>query len=100
MVLKVRFSKLSLNIGPIVFFVNQLLCTHTNLGEKGEAVYTSMEEKAAADRSVREFGFNMIASDKIAMDRSIPDTRLDEYVALRFFMTVVLHIFKCSRNGL
>jgi polypeptide N-acetylgalactosaminyltransferase len=39
-----------------------------------------MAEKTAADQSVREFGFNMIISDKIAMDRTIPDTRMDEYV--------------------
>ena len=49
-------------------------------GENGEAVYVSMAEKAAADRSVQEFGFNMVASDQIAMDRNVPDTRLDEYV--------------------
>ena len=48
------------------------------LGENGEPVYTSMAEKSAADRSTREFGFNMVASDKISMDRAIPDTRLDE----------------------
>lgn len=47
-------------------------------GDGGEPVYTSMSEKQAADRSVREFGFNMVASDKIAMDRTIPDTRLEE----------------------
>lgn len=47
-------------------------------GEGGQAVYTSMEEKLRADQSVREYGFNMVNSDKIAMDRAIPDTRLDE----------------------
>ena len=41
-------------------------------------MYVSMAEKKAADLSVKEFGFNMVASDKIAMDRTIPDTRLDE----------------------
>ncbi|XP_023931769.1 N-acetylgalactosaminyltransferase 7-like [Lingula anatina] len=50
----------------------------TGPGEMGEPVYVSMSEKAAADRAIREFGFNMIASDKIAMDRNIPDTRPDE----------------------
>ena len=52
----------------------RFLCT----GEAGEAVHTQMAEKSAADRSVREFGFNMVVSDKIAMDRTIPDTRPDE----------------------
>ena len=47
-------------------------------GEGGTAVYTSMEEKDKSDRSVREFGFNMVNSDKISMDRTIQDTRLDE----------------------
>ncbi|XP_046343077.1 N-acetylgalactosaminyltransferase 7-like isoform X1 [Haliotis rufescens] len=47
-------------------------------GEMGEPVYTTMEEQSKADQTVREFGFNMVASDKIPMDRSIPDTRMDE----------------------
>jgi polypeptide N-acetylgalactosaminyltransferase len=37
-----------------------------------------MEEKSAADRSTHEFGFNMVNSDKISLDRTIPDTRMDE----------------------
>nr|KAG5700904.1 hypothetical protein BaRGS_012311 [Batillaria attramentaria] len=49
-------------------------------GEEGKAVHTSMEEKAKADQTVREFGFNMVASDKVAMNRSIPDTRMEETV--------------------
>jgi len=48
------------------------------LGESGQAVFTSMEEKSAADKTTSEFGFNMVNSDKIAMDRTIPDTRMDE----------------------
>lgn len=47
-------------------------------GEGGQPVFTSMEEKSAADRSVHEFGFNMVNSDKISLDRTIPDTRMDE----------------------
>ncbi|XP_033735035.1 N-acetylgalactosaminyltransferase 7-like [Pecten maximus] len=47
-------------------------------GENGQAVYTKMEERTRADATTREFGFNMVNSDKIAMDRTIPDTRLDE----------------------
>ena len=41
-------------------------------------MHTSMEEKAKADQTVREYGFNMVASEKIAMNRSIPDTRMAE----------------------
>ncbi|KAK3591806.1 hypothetical protein CHS0354_007658 [Potamilus streckersoni] len=47
-------------------------------GEQGQAVYTSMEERARADQTIREFGFNMVNSDKISMNRTIPDTRMDE----------------------
>ena len=48
------------------------------IGEGGEAVVVPSSEKTAADRSVREYGFNMVASDKIAMVRNVPDTRMDE----------------------
>jgi polypeptide N-acetylgalactosaminyltransferase len=37
-----------------------------------------MEEKDASERSIREYGFNMVVSDKIAMNRTIPDTRMPE----------------------
>ncbi|XP_041352821.1 N-acetylgalactosaminyltransferase 7-like [Gigantopelta aegis] len=47
-------------------------------GEYGEPVYTTMEEKSRAQQSEREYGFNMVNSDKIAMDRAIPDTRMEE----------------------
>ncbi len=47
-------------------------------GEDGVAVILDPSEKAAADASVREFGFNMVASDKISLDRRIKDTRNPE----------------------
>lgn len=47
-------------------------------GEGGVPVHLSPSEKDAADRSVREFGFNMVASDKISLDRRIKDTRPSE----------------------
>ncbi|XP_064622397.1 N-acetylgalactosaminyltransferase 7-like isoform X2 [Lineus longissimus] len=47
-------------------------------GEYGEPVFTSLAEKGASDRSMHEYGFNMVASDKISLDRNVPDTRLQE----------------------
>ena len=51
---------------------------NTVTGEDGVPVYTSMEERGRADKSLREYGFNMVVSDKIAMNRTIPDTRMSE----------------------
>jgi len=47
-------------------------------GERGEPVYITPDEQQKADRSIREYGFNMVASDKIAMNRTIPDLRMSE----------------------
>ena len=55
-----------------------IFCVNTVKGEGGAPVYTSMEERGRADRLMREYGFNMVVSDKIAMNRTIPDTRMPE----------------------
>lgn len=47
-------------------------------GEGGKPVHVGMEEKSKADVQIRLYGFNMVASDKITMNRTIPDTRLEE----------------------
>ena len=49
-------------------------------GENGERVILNKDEQDRARLSVEEFGFNMVASDKISLTRNIPDTRLDEWV--------------------
>ena len=46
------------------------------LGENGKAV--QIEDQDAVNRANAEFGFNTAASDKISLNRSIPDTRLEE----------------------
>ena len=48
-------------------------------GEGGDGVSLSNNEKAAGEQSVREYGFNMVVSDKISLDRRIKDTRPDQY---------------------
>ncbi len=50
----------------------------TGPGEGGVGVKLDASEKLAGDRSVAEYGFNMVASDKISMDRRIRDTRPQE----------------------
>ncbi|XP_075923555.1 N-acetylgalactosaminyltransferase 7-like isoform X2 [Petromyzon marinus] len=47
-------------------------------GEASRAVAPREEQRAAVRDSVREFGFNMVASDAISLDRSIADLRHDE----------------------
>ncbi|ESO86827.1 hypothetical protein LOTGIDRAFT_194702 [Lottia gigantea] len=47
-------------------------------GENGEPVYSTMEERAKSDQSIRDYGFNLVNSDKISLDRTVPDTRMDE----------------------
>jgi polypeptide N-acetylgalactosaminyltransferase len=44
-------------------------------GEGGLPVVLDASDKSDGDRSVREYGFNMVASGKISMDRRIKDTR-------------------------
>ena len=44
-------------------------------GENGQAVHLEGDEKIKADKLFKTEAFNIIASDKIAVDRSIPDTR-------------------------
>lgn len=49
--------------------------TRSGPGENGAAVILSGEEKQEADRLFEKEAFNIVASDKIALDRTIPDTR-------------------------
>ncbi|UJR22834.1 hypothetical protein I4U23_025864 [Adineta vaga] len=50
----------------------------TGPGEGGVPVKLTPEEEEAAKQTVQEFGFNMVASDKISFDRRIKDTRPSE----------------------
>jgi polypeptide N-acetylgalactosaminyltransferase len=47
-------------------------------GEYGEGVYLKGEEVEQGKESVKTYGFNMVASDKISLDRVIKDTRNPE----------------------
>uniref|UniRef100_A0A672IHW7 Polypeptide N-acetylgalactosaminyltransferase n=1 Tax=Salarias fasciatus TaxID=181472 RepID=A0A672IHW7_SALFA len=44
-------------------------------GEDGKALVLGPEYKDAVQASIKEFGFNMVASDMISLDRSISDLR-------------------------
>ena len=41
----------------------------------GVPVRTGPTEKEAVEKGIREFGFNQYVSDKISLDRNIPDLR-------------------------
>jgi hypothetical protein len=47
-------------------------------GENGEPVTLAPEEQKIADEKWKNASFNVVASDKIALDRAIPDTRREE----------------------
>ncbi len=47
-------------------------------GENGAEVTLQPNDKSLANRLIAEFGFNMVASDKISLDRRIKDTRPSE----------------------
>lgn len=44
-------------------------------GEGGVPVQLTSSEEKKAQQTIMEYGFNMVASDKISMDRRIKDTR-------------------------
>lgn len=44
-------------------------------GERGAAVKLTPEEKKQADALFKKEAFNIIASDKVALDRSVRDVR-------------------------
>jgi hypothetical protein len=46
----------------------------------GVPVSYGADEEQAVQNSIARYGFNMVVSDKISMDRQIKDTRPDEYV--------------------
>uniref|UniRef100_A0A674NA96 Polypeptide N-acetylgalactosaminyltransferase n=1 Tax=Takifugu rubripes TaxID=31033 RepID=A0A674NA96_TAKRU len=48
------------------------------LGEGAKPFVLNAEYKDAIQASIKEFGFNMVASDMISLDRSISDIRHDE----------------------
>jgi hypothetical protein len=46
-------------------------------GENGEGVQLQGEEKKLGEKSVSDYGFNEVASEKISLDRHARDTRYD-----------------------
>lgn len=47
----------------------------TGPGDNGSPVYTSDSEEKFRQKSYMEYGFNQFISDKISLNRTIPDTR-------------------------
>ena len=47
-------------------------------GERGAAHHTSRSQERQVQETVNDYGMNIVASNEISLDRSIPDTRLQE----------------------
>ena len=47
----------------------------TGPGEYGKAVNLDPAETDKYEQSYKEYGFNMIISDRISLDRAVPDIR-------------------------
>lgn len=56
-------------------------------GEDGTAVFLTAEEQAEADKLFAKETFNVIASNKVALDRRIIDNRHREYAAVYCIVT-------------
>jgi CO dehydrogenase/acetyl-CoA synthase delta subunit len=66
------------NSGILGNYEPKNLVPRLGLGEDGLGVQLDSSEESRARRTVAEFGFNMVASDKISLDRRIKDTRPNE----------------------
>ncbi|KAK0417332.1 hypothetical protein QR680_012948 [Steinernema hermaphroditum] len=53
-------------------------------GEEGRSVILTGSEKEEGDQDMKKWFMNVKASDKISLDRSIPDTRLPECAAIKY----------------
>ena len=47
-------------------------------GQRGVAHHTKPESAEKVEEAIDSYGMNMVASDEISMDRSLPDTRMKE----------------------
>lgn len=62
----------------IKMLYNKILAILIICEQTGEPVILTPAEEQEAQRTIREYGFNMVVSDKISMDRRIKDTRPSE----------------------
>lgn len=66
--------------------------SHEGPGEMGKAVNIPKDDQGKMKELFKINQFNLMASDMIALNRSLPDVRLDGYVFFCFHIIAVNHI--------
>lgn len=68
-------------------------------GEGAKPFVLGPEYKDAIQASIKEFGFNMVASDMISLDRTISDIRHEELVQTTLSLFYLLLPLCCSQSN-
>lgn len=66
--------------------------SRTGPGEKGQGVQLHGKEKEKADSLMDKEAFNIIASDKISLERSVRDVRDARYICFNFYTFILLYL--------
>src|SRR5262245_9247024 len=79
-----RVKKVAPNVNTRQAFFGDLNEIRDGPGEKGVGLVLEGEERSRGDESMKKWFMNVVASDKISLDRSIPDVRSEQCQRLKY----------------